>query len=270
MIQVSVIITNYNRAKLIQRALQSVLSQVRDFKIQLVIVDDGSTDNSVEVIRQEIRKHNNTNIYIDFFPLLHRGMMATYITAIQESKGKYLAFLDTDDYWIDPLKLKRQLDYMEANPDCGICFTRVAVNGKIPEHPEPIESLIKRITYDNLLRGNSVLFAQSYFIRRATFDKYIDFSWYRRMSVWDYPIVLELIHHTRFAYMDFYSAVFTIEGESVTNTHSRRKRLKLIWGYAKIKAFFIRKYGISFVSLLFLFYWFTRSVYSIIFKRWYK
>jgi hypothetical protein len=127
---------------------------------------------------------------------------------------------------------------------------------------------MKRITYDHLLRGNSVLFAQSYFIRRETFDQYIDFSWYRRMPVWDYPIVLELIHHTRFAYMDFYSAVFTIEGESVTNTKSRIKRWKLIWGYAKIKAFFIRKYGISFVSLLFLFYWFTRSVYSIIFKRW--
>ena len=103
------------------------------------------------------------------------------------------------------------------------------------------------------------------------FDKWIDFNKFARwFYVWDYPIVLELIRRTKFDQIDYVTAVYTVEGESKTNTRSRRKRWIMIWGQMKIRSYYILKYGCKLSTASYVIYKFTRDVISVILKRWTK
>jgi len=242
--RVSVIITAYNHQDTLQRAIDSVQAQ-RDVEMDIVIIDDTHTQN---------------------------GMLKTFHKAFKDCRrGDYICFCDGDDYWIDDYKLKNQLDYMENNKDCGLCFTRVAIETEEKTTLDigtPTDHINKTISFDTLLKGNANIHAQSYMIRKSVFDEWIDFSKFLKFNVWDYPIVLELIRRTRFHCMDFYSAVFVKSKESATQTESRARRFKYVMGNYRIKAYYILKYGCKPSTLGYLIYRFTRDIYSVIFKRW--
>ncbi len=261
--KVSIIITSFNHANTLRRAIESVLRQKTDFKTEIIVVDDGSTDESPEIIREYIEK-------LDFASCLgHQGIMATYFKALNRCTGDYICFCDCDDYWTDEFKLQKQADYMDANPDCGLCVTKVASEYSDGSLKTGM-FLPDEITYDKLLRGNAYLHAQSYMIRKSDYDKYINFEKFihKRFHVWDYPIVLELAQHTRFHCLDFYSAVYVKNPESFTNTRKRWKRLKYIIGSYYIRTYYITRYGCKFNTFMYLIYRFTRDIYSVIFKRW--
>ena len=115
MIEVSVIIPTYNRAKRVCRAVSSVLDQTyRDFEI--IVIDDASTDDTMERLkvfgdRIQVIGHPENN-----------GVSAARNSGIKKSKGAYIALLDSDDYWM-PEKLRVQLDFFKENPDAFICQT---------------------------------------------------------------------------------------------------------------------------------------------------
>jgi glycosyltransferase involved in cell wall biosynthesis len=112
---ISVILPTYNRATLLRRAVQSVLSQTfQDW--ELIIVDDASTDDTQEVIKNLCRQdsriinmRNEKNNYPDIAKTLNGGLAA--------ARGKYIARIDDDDYWIDDGKLRKQYDFLESHPD---------------------------------------------------------------------------------------------------------------------------------------------------------
>jgi len=116
---VSVILPTYNRAQYLKRAIESVLNQsYNDF--ELVIINDGSTDNTLEVLLEyhdpRIKIIRN-EVNIGFVKSLNKG--------INYAKGKYIARIDDDDFWSDSEKLKKQIRFLELNPEyvlvgCGI------------------------------------------------------------------------------------------------------------------------------------------------------
>jgi len=268
--KVSVIITSYNHTDTIGRAIESVLSQKTNFDFHVVIVDDGSTDNSVNTIRQYYENSDKIGV-IEFDRNL--GIMQAYKAGFEYCQGEYITFCECDDYWAANSKLQKQIDYMDANPDCGFCTHRVLTsrNNTIIDNSLPSSEVNNVVSFDNLLRGNAYIYAQSYCIRKSVFDKWINFDMFtKRFNVWDYPIVLELIKRTRFHQLDFYGAFFVIRGESITNTNNRLKRLKLILGYAKIRTYYVLKYGCEPTTLVYLIYRFMRDLISVILKRWIK
>ncbi len=114
---VSVVIPTYNRATLIGRAIHSVLVQTID-DWELIVVDDASTDNTEEVVSSfedfRIRYYSHQ---------LNRGGSAARNTGIQKARGKYVAFLDSDDEWL-PTKLERQLRLLETEESgVGLVYT---------------------------------------------------------------------------------------------------------------------------------------------------
>jgi glycosyltransferase involved in cell wall biosynthesis len=114
---VSVIIPTYNRANLLGKAIQSVLDQTYQ-NFELIIVDDGSTDNTKELVE----KFNDKRI---IYTKLRENSGSSVIPrniAMKVSKGKYIALLDSDDYWFDSLKLQKQVDFLEANSDYSVCY----------------------------------------------------------------------------------------------------------------------------------------------------
>jgi glycosyltransferase involved in cell wall biosynthesis len=115
---VSVIIPAYNRAHLIGRAIKSVLNQAyQDF--ELIIIDDCSTDNTDEVVR-EFQKKDNRIIYLKHDQ--NKGGSAARNTGIKVSKSEYIAFLDSDDEWL-PEKLEIQMEaILKQNVSMVTCF----------------------------------------------------------------------------------------------------------------------------------------------------
>lgn len=93
MIDISVIIPVYNAAPLIGRCIDSILAQKGDYTYEIIFVDDGSTDNSVEVIKS----YNNPSFKV--FQQQNAGPATARNKGIKEAQGKYITFIDADDYW---------------------------------------------------------------------------------------------------------------------------------------------------------------------------
>lgn len=258
--KVSVIMMSYNSESTIGRAVMSVLTQKTDFPFEVIIVDDDSKDGSWKVLAQCVRGNNVVK-----YQKKHPCMMHTFLLAQHLCTGDYIAICDCDDYWIDPLKLQMQFNYMGENPDCGLCLTKVYTEKNGQRTPHIVNH---NITFDNLLTGKANIHAQSYFIRKSLYDKHIDFKKFLKFHVWDLPIVLELATKTSFVTLDFYSAVFNKGEETVTQTKSRFKRLKYVLGNHKIRLYFILKYGCKLETIAFLAYRLARDIYAVIFKRW--
>ncbi len=111
---ISVIIPTYNRCELLRRALLSVFAQTL-LPIEVVIIDDGSTDGTNAMLRQEFPA-------VSYYCQENNGVSSARNLGIKHTTGDWLAFLDSDDEWL-PEKLARQVVALVANPDSKICHT---------------------------------------------------------------------------------------------------------------------------------------------------
>ena len=183
--EISVIIPAYNRADLLVRAVESV--QIQDFSdLEIVIVDDGSQDNTAEVVAQ--LRHNEPRIrYIAHAQ--NRGEAAARNTGLREARSDLIAFLDSDDAWLEG-KLKRQY---AALRDAGEGVAAIAT-AQIIVHPDGTHTSVAewhfrdRITTRNVLvkgcalgLGSNVLLRREAALRAGDFDEnlrlYVDVDW---------------------------------------------------------------------------------------------
>lgn len=125
--KVSVVMITYGHENYIREAIEGVLMQQIDFSVELIIANDCSPENT-DIIVNDIIATNKSTIEIVYKKHdKNIGMMANFIFALNLAKGKYVALCDGDDYWTDPLKLQKQVDFLEENQDYGICWTRYKV-----------------------------------------------------------------------------------------------------------------------------------------------
>lgn len=120
--KVTVICTAYNHEKYIRKTLEGFVMQKTNFPFQIIIHDDASNDKTADIIKEFSKKHQKT-----FIPILQKeNQMSKRINIFDEYifpliKSDYVAICEGDDYWIDPLKLQKQYDALENNPNCGMC-----------------------------------------------------------------------------------------------------------------------------------------------------
>jgi len=128
---VSVVVTTYNQKDYIGKALDSILIQQTDFDFEIIVSDDCSTDCTPEVVKQ----------YADKFPdkitaicrSKNVGISVNWFETLLKAKGEYVTTLEGDDYWIDPFKLQKQVDFLRCNPQyVGVSTERITAddNGK--------------------------------------------------------------------------------------------------------------------------------------------
>ena len=115
--KVSVVMITYSHENYIREAIEGVLMQQIDFSVELIIANDCSPDNT-DIIVNDIIATNKSTIEIVYKKHdKNIGMMANFIFALNLAKSKYVALCDGDDYWTDPLKLQKQVDFLEENQD---------------------------------------------------------------------------------------------------------------------------------------------------------
>jgi len=166
---ISIIVPTYNRQNLIKDAIQSVVKQTyKDW--ELIIVDDGSTDNTKSIVSEYTKKDSR----IRYFYKKNGGQGSARNLGVLESKGEYVAFLDSDDEWLED-KLEKQISFLEKNKSASFCYTKsvsVFPNGKRKYFGQDTKKL-----YRFLLMGigtsslSSVLFVKKDLLRIGLFDE---------------------------------------------------------------------------------------------------
>lgn len=124
----------YNHEPFIRDALEGFVMQKTSFPFVAVVHDDASTDGTASIIREYAEKYPNIikpiyeteNQYSKRDGSLRRIMNE----ACDATGAKYIAFCEGDDYWIDPLKLQKQVDFLEANPEYGMCYTNFNIKNE--------------------------------------------------------------------------------------------------------------------------------------------
>lgn len=118
-VMVSVLCCCYNHAEFIAQALDGILNQETSYSYEIIISDDGSQDGTQDVIRQYAQKYPDV---VKKVTLREKnvGIGLNYYEALCQVEGKYLAICDGDDYWVDPQKLQKQVDYLEKHGDCAV------------------------------------------------------------------------------------------------------------------------------------------------------
>ena len=187
---VSVIIPTYNRANFLKEAIDSVLNQ--DYKnFELIVVDDGSTDETASVLKGYYDK-------IKYIRIPHQGVSRARNVGIEQAKGGLIAFLDSDDLWM-PKKLSIQVEFFKKHLDALVCQTEEIwirngrrVNPK-KYHIKPSGMIFEQCLKRCMVSTSSVMVRRSLFESIGVFDEsfYVceDYEIWLRVSA-RYPIYL--------------------------------------------------------------------------------
>lgn len=181
--KVSVCMVTYNQEKYIQQAIESVLKQKTNFDYEVVIGEDCSTDNTRKILSQHQTRYPNRIKTI--FNKKNIGPGENFIRTINTCKGTYIAYLEGDDYWTDPFKLQKQVDFLDKHPDYSLCFHSVeAFYQAQPNQTYLIPSKAKNFNFKSLLQQNFIA-ACSVMYRRGLVKKIPD--WFLSLNIGDWP-----------------------------------------------------------------------------------
>lgn len=164
---VSISMITYGHENFIRQAIEGVLMQKCNFTFELIISNDHSDDNTDKIIKEYLIK--NTNIKY-FNQTKNLGIIPNFLFTLNQAQGKYIAICEGDDYWTDPLKLQKQVDFIDKNPDFSIVFHQIQVmENKIltDEIYPPLEKIkdvssIEDLSQYNYIPTLSVLFRNPY------------------------------------------------------------------------------------------------------------
>ena len=130
---VSVAMMTYFHEKYIAEAIDSVLSQITTYTYEIVISDDGSADGTREILKDYAERY--PSIIKIHFNERNLGISKNNYETRRRCRGRYIATLSGDDYWLDAHKLQTQVEYLDAHPDCFATVT--AVEGRFDEDSTP-------------------------------------------------------------------------------------------------------------------------------------
>jgi len=160
-IMVSINCITYNHEKYIKDAIEGFLMQKTKFKYEILIHDDASTDRTPDIIKKYEQEYPDIikPIY-EVENQYSQGKRVNFEFNYKRSKGKYIALCEGDDYWTDPYKLQKQVDFLEQHTNFSMCFHNVEVideNGtKLQEHWPANPKVGKITTLKDILKGNYI------------------------------------------------------------------------------------------------------------------
>ena len=198
---ISVCVQTYQHSNFIRECLEGILLQNTDFSFEILLGEDDSSDGTREICKEYAEKypdkirlflhHRENNIWVGDQPTGRFNFLYNMFSA----KGKYIALCEGDDYWTDPLKLQKQVDFLETNPYYGICFHNVRQLSSFNENSVIIPGVEsdKDFNLEEYIIRNRTATCSMVFRR-----KYIDPlpQWFMKVPFGDLGIILFILKKT--------------------------------------------------------------------------
>ena len=240
----SICIISYNQVDYISQAIESAINQQMNFNSEIIIADDCSTDGTREIVM------NYAVRYPGWIRVLERnqnlGPANNFIDLIYAAQGKYIAYLEGDDYWTQNNKLQQQVDFLEQHPDFTICFTDALETFSEDVHDErnyrsagsgqQTETTANELIFRNYIQTCTVVF------KNKLFDKFPD--WYAALKMGDWPLHLLNAAHGKIKYLDMVTAVHRNHSSGVWSSQKILSRI-----YNTIEAYNVLEKNTDFKNL---------------------
>lgn len=254
---VSVCVQTYQHVNYIRDCLDGILMQKTDFSFEILLGEDASTDGTREFCIEYAQKHpdkirlflhsRENNIKVNGQPTGRFNLLYNF----SKAHGKYIALCEGDDYWTDPYKLQKQVDFLEMNAGFVLSYTNCDI---FDEQKQQFKKKVdnydlvklasknkKEIFYDIV---NSVLL-----IRTATVVFRRKFAYLLndnlKFKMGDTPLWLTLSQIGKFHYLDEPTATIRITGKSATQPGSTLGRLEFVFSCFKMYRYYLNKYNYS-------------------------
>jgi len=244
---VSICCLTYNHGVYIRDAIEGFLIQKTTFPFEILIHDDASIDNTAQIIREYELQYPHL-----IFPIYQKenqyskGRRLTLRFNVTRARGKYIALCEGDDYWTDPYKLQKQVDFLETNPEYGLCYTsaKVFVQKTSTFSKTVIGSPVE--SFEELLLKPGIVTLTTVF-RRAYCEGYssevLPYSTNWKMG--DYPLWLYIATKSKMKFMEDITATYRMLEESASRSKSFDHNLDFANSAFEIRNFFADKFHVS-------------------------
>ena len=244
---VSISCLAFNHAKYIRDGIEGFLIQKTTFPFEILIHDDASTDNTAQIIREYELQYPHL-----IFPIYQKenqyskGRRLTLRFNVPRARGIYIALCEGDDYWTDPYKLQKQIDFLEANPGYGLCYTSAKV------FVQRASTFSKTVigypvdSFEELLVKPGIVTLTTVF-RRAFCEGYsseiLPYSTTWKMG--DYPLWLYIATKSKMKFIEGITATYRMLEESASRSKSFDHNLDFANSAFEIRNFFADKFHVS-------------------------
>lgn len=239
--KISVSVLTYNQEATIGRTLDSILAQKTDLQYQIIIGEDGSTDNTRQICEQYVKLFPDKIILLP--AAKNKGLLRNLIDVYNYCDGEFITGCAGDDWWHNPNKLQMQTQYLLENETCVMVYTNYDIYqssvNKIFHNALGGESLNPSEITDKLLQG-FFLPSLTIMYRREMLD-YIDLERYikRGYLAEDLPMFLTFSQHGSIDYIDISTATYTAASGSLSHFDNARKMESFLLNMLRIKLDFI-------------------------------
>lgn len=243
---VSVWCTTYNHEPYIRQCLEGFVLQKTNFRFEVIVHDDASTDGTADIVCEYAKKYPEI-----IKPILqqenqyskHDDSIQRAIDAAMSPMSKYVAMCEGDDYWIDPYKLQKQVDFLETHSEYGLCYAKAKCfnqekqqwEGKLGED---------YVSFDNLLCENTIPTVTVMFRKILLFQYYREIDIYKmNWKMGDYPLWLWIAEKSKLYFQSQTVAVYRILKESASHSQSQERYIQFYQSCRDIQIFFIKRHG---------------------------
>ncbi len=241
LVLVSIHCLAYNQEAYIRKCLDGFVMQKTDFCFEAIVHDDASTDRTANVIREYAEKYPSIikPIY-EKENQYSKGGGALQRIMDENTHGKYIAICEGDDYWTDPLKLQKQVDFLESNPDYGMCYTKSVklyknkIGGVWGDEDCSFAGLLDFKIVPTLSRLD----------RRSIYEHYLSEikPYDREWIMGDFPVVLYYSIKSKIHLINDVTCVYRVTDNSASHSKDINKLLNFYDNADVIRLFFINKY----------------------------
>lgn len=232
----------YNHEPYIRQCLEGFVMQKTNFRFEAVVHDDASTDGTAAIIREYAEKYpdiikpiyETENQYSK-----HDGSLARIMNS--HMHGKYIAICEGDDYWTDPLKLQKQVDFLEANPEYGLVYTNVDFyiqkQGRFERSYITSGKLSRSYDFVSHLVNSGYIAPCTWLYRREYMQTYT-----QGYVDGTFPLALDIWANSKIHFLNEVTTVYRVLGESASHSRYLAKRFAFGVGVFRIKKDYIEKY----------------------------
>ncbi|MDP4263348.1 MAG: glycosyltransferase [Bacteroidota bacterium] len=248
---VSVALMSYNQKDYIRQAMECILNQKCSYTFEVVVGDDGSADGTRDIALEYQEKYPGIVRVLPKEP--NKKVLGNFRDTVRACKGKYVAVCHSDDYWHNPVKLQRQISFLENNPEYGVVHSDahflLTSNGMLIEdfNAKNQPGVFDGNIFEALIANRFFINTLTVVFKKSLFDEFVDIDEYIRAGFIyeDLPTWLELSVRTNFKYLPESLATYRIMQESISRSRDVTKRIGFLKNHYVIKKYFIKKYNVS-------------------------